>query len=209
MMPKIEETLTICASRLRLQVRQEGAGAVHHAPEIDVEQPVHLRLVDLLELPEQRHAGIVDEDVERGMRRDRLARELRDVVGLADIDAMQADLALTRRSRQRGSSSPASSRSASARSQPRLASSIASARPMPLAAPVMAAAPLIAVMRAPSVRFDAADTRWNGSHAVTDYFPSLEPNQLAPSGLNPTRFQNDLPKERANGTGTAISRDRA
>ncbi|KAH2812614.1 hypothetical protein KXV85_005058, partial [Aspergillus fumigatus] len=29
---------------LRLQMRQEGARAVHHAPEIDVEQPLHLRL---------------------------------------------------------------------------------------------------------------------------------------------------------------------
>ena len=31
------------------QMRQEGAGAVHHAPEIDVDQPFHLRLVDLVE----------------------------------------------------------------------------------------------------------------------------------------------------------------
>jgi hypothetical protein len=77
----------------RLQMRQEGARAVHHAPEIDVEQPVHLRLVDLLERAHQRHAGIVDDDAERGMRDGRLTRELRDVVGLADVDAMQADLA--------------------------------------------------------------------------------------------------------------------
>ena len=90
MMPKIEERLTICASGCRRQMRQEGAGAVHHAPEIDVEQPVHLRLVDLVELAEQRHAGIVDDDVERGMRRDRGLRELLDLVGLADIDAMHA-----------------------------------------------------------------------------------------------------------------------
>jgi hypothetical protein len=66
---------------------------VHHAPEIDVEQPVHLRLVDLLERPHQRHAGIVDDDAKRGMCRDRVRRELRDVAGLRDIDAVHADLA--------------------------------------------------------------------------------------------------------------------
>src|SRR5258705_2442045 len=49
--------------------------------------------------------------------------------------------------------SPASSRSASARSQPRAASSSASARPMPLAAPVTAAAaPRIAVIGCPHGR---------------------------------------------------------
>ena len=48
---------------------------MHHAPEIDVEQPVHLRLVDFGELPEQGDAGIVDDDVEpRVRRRQRLAR---------------------------------------------------------------------------------------------------------------------------------------
>lgn len=77
----------------RLQMRQEGARAVHHAPEIDVEQPVHLRLVDLLERSHQCNAGIVDDDAKCGMRGGRLTRELRDVVGLADIDAMQAELA--------------------------------------------------------------------------------------------------------------------
>src|SRR5437870_672609 len=49
--------------------------------------------------------------------------------------------------------SPASSRSASARSQPRAASSSASARPMPLAAPVTAAAlPDIAVIGVDSMQ---------------------------------------------------------
>jgi len=77
----------------RLQMWQEGARAAHYAPEIDVEQPVHLRLVDLLERAHQRHAGIVDDDAERGMRGGCLTRELRDVVGFADVHAMQTDLA--------------------------------------------------------------------------------------------------------------------
>ena len=122
---------------------------MHHAPEIDVHQPVHLRLVDFVELAEQRDAGIVDDDVEAGMGGDRGLREVRDLVGLADIDAVHADflrmsvLAISAAS----VGSPASSRSASARSQPRAASSSASARPMPLAAPVTAAAaPRISVM---------------------------------------------------------------
>ncbi len=75
-------------------------------------------------------------------------------LGLADVDAMHRDLARTCRRLPVVSAisaasvcSPASSRSASARSQPRAASSSASARPMPLAAPVTAAAaPRIAVM---------------------------------------------------------------
>ena len=89
-MPKIEERLTICAARLLGEMRQEGAGAVHHAPEIDVEQPFHLRLVDLVELAEQRDAGIVDDDVEAGMRGGRGLREILDLAGLADIDAVRA-----------------------------------------------------------------------------------------------------------------------
>ena len=75
MMPKIEERLTIWASRWLRQMRQERAGRAHHAPEIDVDQPFHLRLVDLGELAEQRHAGIVDDDVEAGMGGDRGLRE--------------------------------------------------------------------------------------------------------------------------------------
>ena len=53
------------------QIRQECVRAMHDAPEIDVDQPVHLRLVDLAKLAEQRHAGIIDHDVERRMRHSR------------------------------------------------------------------------------------------------------------------------------------------
>lgn len=52
-----------------------------------------LGLVNLLERAHQRHACIVDDDAERGMRRDRFARERCDIAGLADVDAMHADLA--------------------------------------------------------------------------------------------------------------------
>ena len=54
----------------------------------------NLRLVDLGELAEQRHAGIVDDDIEAGMRRDRGVREVGDPCGFADIDAVHRDLAL-------------------------------------------------------------------------------------------------------------------
>ena len=78
------------ASRWRAKMRQERAGRMHHAPEIDVHQPVHLRLVDLVELAEQGDAGIVDDDVEAGMGGDRGLREILDLFGLADIDAVHA-----------------------------------------------------------------------------------------------------------------------
>src|SRR6187402_2939189 len=84
--------------RLRLlrQDWQERARPVYGAPEIDVEQPLHLRLFDLVELAEQGDAGIVDDDVELGMRRAGSSREFRNLLGLADIDAVGADLALVR-----------------------------------------------------------------------------------------------------------------
>ena len=80
---------------------------------------------------------------------DRALREGLDLGWLGDVDAVHADLARTCALAISAATacSPASSRSASARSQPRAASSSASARPMPLAAPVTAtAAPRIAVM---------------------------------------------------------------
>ena len=73
--------------------------------------------------------------------------------------------------------SPASSRSASARSQPRAASSSASARPMPLAAPVTAAAlPDIAVIGMGSMQVETRGGFRN--------FRKLEPNHKALSALN-------------------------
>ena len=75
------------------QMRQERARAVHHAPEIDVDQPLHLRLVDLVEGAKQGDAGIVDDDVERGVGGDGRVREFLDLGGLADIDAVGRDLA--------------------------------------------------------------------------------------------------------------------
>ena len=80
-MPKIEDRLTMWASRWRASCGRNARVRMHHAPEIDVEQPLHLRLVDLAELAEQRDAGIVDDDVEGGMRRGRGLREGRDLSG--------------------------------------------------------------------------------------------------------------------------------
>ncbi len=65
---------------------------MHHTPEIDVHQPVHLRLVDFVELAEQGDAGIVDDDVEPGMGGDGGFCEVRDLLRLADIDAVGRDL---------------------------------------------------------------------------------------------------------------------
>src|SRR5215472_10701875 len=97
-------------------------------------------------MAEQRHAGIVDEDVEAAMGRYRSLRERLNLRGLADIKAMHGDLDLPPFSAA-ASRKPTSSRSDSARSRPRAASSSESARPMPLAAPVTAAAaPRIAVI---------------------------------------------------------------
>ena len=53
-------------------------------------KPVHLRLVDLAELAEQGDAGIVDEDVERGMGGGRGRRELQNLFRRADIHAKEA-----------------------------------------------------------------------------------------------------------------------
>src|SRR5260221_10627994 len=66
---------------------------MHHAPEIDVHQPVHLRLVDLAELAKQDDAGIVDDNVEAGMTGYRRLRERLDLVGVADVDAVHRDFA--------------------------------------------------------------------------------------------------------------------
>jgi len=52
---------------LARQMRQERPRRMHHTPEIYVHHPVHLRLVDFVELAEQGDAGIVDDDVERRM----------------------------------------------------------------------------------------------------------------------------------------------
>jgi hypothetical protein len=67
---------------------------VHHAPEIDVDQPLHLRLVDLVEGAEQRDTGVVDDDVQSGMRRDGSFSKILDLAGLADVDAVGADFPL-------------------------------------------------------------------------------------------------------------------
>src|SRR6478736_4823814 len=76
---------------LARKLRQERARRMHHAPEIDVDQPLHLRLVDLVELAEQGDAGIVDDDVEARMGGARSFREGFDLAGFGDVDAVHGD----------------------------------------------------------------------------------------------------------------------
>ena len=95
-MPKMLETLTMCASPRALKVRQERARAMHDAPEIDVHQPVDLRLVDLVKLTEQGDAGVVHDDVEFGMAGDCGLGELLDLRRLRDVEPMNRDFSLMR-----------------------------------------------------------------------------------------------------------------
>ena len=67
---------------------------MNHAPEIDVDQPFHLRLIDFVEAAEQRDTGIVDDDVERRVGRDRGPGKILDLRGLADVDAVRRHLPL-------------------------------------------------------------------------------------------------------------------
>src|SRR5690348_15872442 len=71
-------------------MRQESAGRMNHAPEIDIEQPLHLSLLDLVKLAEQRHAGIVDEDVQSRMRGNGCFGKIGDLGSIADIGAVNA-----------------------------------------------------------------------------------------------------------------------
>ena len=184
MMPKMLERLTMWASRWLRQMRQERARPVHHAPEIDVHQPVHLRLVDLVELAHQRDAGIVDDDVEAGMGRDRGLRERpRSASGSPTSTRCTVTFCGWPRAISAASAcNPASSRSASARSQPRAASSSASARPMPLAAPVTAAAaPRIAVI-------DVSSMSGNG-----EYDTAVSASIAARCDVHPARLVGIMP----------------
>ena len=73
------------------KMRQKGTGSVYHAPEIDAHQPGHLRIVELVELAQQRNTGIVDDDAEGREFRYGRARELFDLFGVRDIDAVNRD----------------------------------------------------------------------------------------------------------------------
>ena len=78
-------------------------------------------------------------------------RELLDLAGLADIDAMHGDLASAALPIRRQRSAAGLVAIGQREVAPRAASASASARPMPLAAPVTAAAdPVIAVIGCPS-----------------------------------------------------------
>jgi hypothetical protein len=47
-----------------LQERQERAGHLHNAPEINAKQPVEIALRDLKESAAKRYAGVVDQNVD-------------------------------------------------------------------------------------------------------------------------------------------------
>ena len=64
--------------RLLPQHRQERLAHPHRAPEIDREQPFHVGEADLVEAPEQRDAGIVDQHARPSvLGKDRLAQGIR------------------------------------------------------------------------------------------------------------------------------------
>ncbi len=73
--------------RSAAKMRQEGAGSVYHAPEVDAHQPGQLCIVELVELTEQRNTGIVDDNAESRKFRDGRLSELLDLFGVGDIDA--------------------------------------------------------------------------------------------------------------------------
>jgi hypothetical protein len=105
-------------------------------------------VIDLVELAEQGDAGVVDDDVEAGMSRCGGLRELFNLTWFRDVDAVNADLLqagfgdLGGKRLQSGLVAIRQRQVAAARR-----SSSASARPIPLAAPVTAAAaPRIAVI---------------------------------------------------------------
>src|SRR3954453_13985930 len=51
-----------------LQHGQERTSQSHHAPEVDRKQPLKILFAHLLERAAQRHTGIVDEQIDAGMR---------------------------------------------------------------------------------------------------------------------------------------------
>src|SRR3954454_12619480 len=92
MMPKIEDRLTMCASPSVFRCGRKARVPCTTAQKL-MSDSQSICAWSISSNEPISHAGIVDDDAERGMRGGGLTRELRDVVGLADVDAMQADLA--------------------------------------------------------------------------------------------------------------------
>lgn len=47
------------------QMREEGPGAMHHTPEVDVHQPVEVFICNLKHLRIDSHAGVIDQEIDR------------------------------------------------------------------------------------------------------------------------------------------------
>ncbi len=76
---------------------KEGARAAHHAPKIDIHQPRHLRLIEFVELAQQRDTRIVEQQIERRKVGDRGGSEVLNLLGAADIDSANRDATRMRR----------------------------------------------------------------------------------------------------------------
>ena len=124
----------------RLEVGQERLGPVHHAPEVDVHQPFEVLVGHGLDRRAQRHAGVVDDQVDRAVVGDDAVGPGVDGVPIGHIEVLGGDLdpeALALRHRlgqarhRRCRTGRRARRAAPAR--------LARARPMPEPAPVIAA----------------------------------------------------------------------
>src|SRR5579864_9368678 len=85
--------------RSALQMPEEGARAAHYAPEVNVHEPRHLRLIEFVELTEQCDSRVVEEQVERWKICDRGCREILNLLRLGNIDGTNRDAAGMSRSK--------------------------------------------------------------------------------------------------------------
>ena len=74
----------------------ERARPAHDAPEIDIHQPRHLRLVEFIELSQQRNPGIVDKQAKRREIGNGGRGEILNCFGIGDIHAADRDAACMR-----------------------------------------------------------------------------------------------------------------
>jgi len=72
-------------------MRQERARHAHHAPEIDVEQPLEIAFGDLIEGPVERDAGVVDKKVDEAVRGEHGFGQSGDARAVGHVEPMQAD----------------------------------------------------------------------------------------------------------------------
>src|SRR5437868_5040998 len=62
-----------------------GQRAIHDAPKVDVKEPPMVLVTDLVELTEDRNAGVVDPGIEAAEVVDSRLRDSLDILGTADI----------------------------------------------------------------------------------------------------------------------------